>query len=1306
MADRYWVGNGGNWSDDTNHWATSSGGTPGAGNKPGTGDRGVVDASSGTGTITVDETIDVDEIDCLSSQSMSFDQNGYAMTASEFRFYSDGTGSLTLDASITCDGASRVAVVTDQWASEDTSNVDLTISANVSVNWQPDIKSLTVDNGANMSLGSYDLHVQGSSDLVTFVNGGSINLSKHIYIEPTASIAATKITAGSPSMYGSKRVFILPQSAGLSIDIAGMPYPWVDIRTDSGITSTTIRQTGNVTITQNLAFLSQSYGIINYYTDNYNLTAANLYIQGNNAAAYPVLNCGSSTIDLSNYVFSEVNDYSVINFGTSTWFVGGDFDLTTNTTVNGADTCTKIEFDGTAACSLTSGGQTLPPIVIKKTGSGFTFSDSATIESLTVDATNNQAVSWSGQVLTSNGNVNIGGTGTLNMGNGLTISDDGTFTLGASIGSITSASCVFTLQGDNAIVLNQALTVSRLLTKTPNKTITWTAASGNKLTISSYTADDVGGTSGNLVTWVSSSPSTQYYIDAPASMEVSYLSVTDCNNTDTGNEPVAGNGTNVDGGNNTNWDFDTHYYHSTDTVEITTKTHTFIKYMPAFNHTTGIIEATTKTHTTSIGIAVTHTTSTVEAATKNHTVNYKIKYWVGNGGNWSDDTNHWAIVSGGTPISGNKPDANSITIIDANSGTGTITVDEVIDVDEIDCQATHSMSFDQNGYAMTASQFQFNSDGTGSLTLDASITCDGAAANLCFVSNSWASEDTSDVDLTIKTNIYVQCYPTIKSLTVDDGADMRIQTWNLHIQGSSDLVTFVNGGSIYHHGRNLYLEPTASTAATKITAGSPSIYGATKRLFIVPQSSGLSIDIAGMPYQWIDIRTDSGITSTTIRQTGNVTITENLAFLCQSYGIINYYTDNYNLTAANLYFDGQTGSTYPVLNCGSSTIDLSNYVTFDPVRPYHTINFDTSTWFVGGDFDLSTNATVNGADTCTKIEFDGTAACSLTSGGQTLPPIVIKKTGGGFTFSDSATMQSLTVDAANDQAVSWSGQSIISNGNVNIGGTGTLNMGNGLTISDDGTFTLGASVGSITSASCVFTLQGDNAIVLNQALTVSRLLTKTPNKTITWTAASGNKLTISSYTDSDVGGTSGNLVTWVSSSPSTQYYIDAPASMEVSYLSVTDCNNTDTGNEPVAGNGTNVNGGNNTNWNFDPYYNHTTGTAEATTKTHTLSTDTVITHTTGTVATTLKTHTVTYLFNHTKSSAIISTGTHAIIVDAIVINHTTNIIEMLSQTHTVSIISPSSEVFNPRSGVVPNGRDEISIGSFNNFANPEEDRYI
>ena len=63
-ATAYWVGGTGNWSDAANHWATSSGGTPGAGNAPDATSNVIFDASSGAAStiVTIDTAATVGSI--------------------------------------------------------------------------------------------------------------------------------------------------------------------------------------------------------------------------------------------------------------------------------------------------------------------------------------------------------------------------------------------------------------------------------------------------------------------------------------------------------------------------------------------------------------------------------------------------------------------------------------------------------------------------------------------------------------------------------------------------------------------------------------------------------------------------------------------------------------------------------------------------------------------------------------------------------------------------------------------------------------------------------------------------------------------------------------------------------------------------------------------------------------------------------------------------------------------------------------------------------------------------------------------
>lgn len=98
MANRYWVGGTGNWTDDINHWATSSGGSPGLGNLPTPTDDVFVDANSGFGSggaISLDGGRECHDFISNSGHSYTID-SGNAL---------DVYGSLTLEAGVTFDSS-------------------------------------------------------------------------------------------------------------------------------------------------------------------------------------------------------------------------------------------------------------------------------------------------------------------------------------------------------------------------------------------------------------------------------------------------------------------------------------------------------------------------------------------------------------------------------------------------------------------------------------------------------------------------------------------------------------------------------------------------------------------------------------------------------------------------------------------------------------------------------------------------------------------------------------------------------------------------------------------------------------------------------------------------------------------------------------------------------------------------------------------------------------------------------------------------------------------------------------------------
>lgn len=97
MAARFWVGGTGNFSDNTNHWAATSNGSPGA-SKPGSADTATWDGSSGGGTCTFDEAVDVTSI-TSSAHTGTIDTNGQTVTTQTWTNTGTATRTVTFGSS-------------------------------------------------------------------------------------------------------------------------------------------------------------------------------------------------------------------------------------------------------------------------------------------------------------------------------------------------------------------------------------------------------------------------------------------------------------------------------------------------------------------------------------------------------------------------------------------------------------------------------------------------------------------------------------------------------------------------------------------------------------------------------------------------------------------------------------------------------------------------------------------------------------------------------------------------------------------------------------------------------------------------------------------------------------------------------------------------------------------------------------------------------------------------------------------------------------------------------------------------------
>ena len=94
------------------------------------------------------------------------------------------------------------------------------------------------------------------------------------------------------------------------------------------------------------------------------------------------------------------------------------------------------------------------------------------------------------------------------------------------------------------------------------------------------------------------------------------------------------------------------------------------------------------------------------------------RYWVGGSGDWSDDDNHWASASGGSPANGNLPTSSDDVFIDSNSGFGsggTITLDIAGNCSNFTANSGHTYTIQSGAHSEYISFY-------GSIVLESGVT--------------------------------------------------------------------------------------------------------------------------------------------------------------------------------------------------------------------------------------------------------------------------------------------------------------------------------------------------------------------------------------------------------------------------------------------------------------------------------------------------------------------------------------------------------------------------------------------------------
>ncbi len=550
-ATYYWYGGTGNWSDYTNHWSTNSGNSPSssAPNAPLATDSVVFDASSGSGTATIDPA---------SITVASFNASATSVAIN------DGGHSVTVNGNILITSTASRLISTGIWTQGASGNISNPQSGNY-------FKQLVIaGSGVTTTMtGAVWIGTVGGGFLTMgpgTINGAGQNL--YLYNTTNDSLTVNNLNIGSAlgafyyTVSGAnvtQKAFTLPNNfASVSINLNNL----------RNLTATGDFNFGNNGIT---VFNPATTGTPTNYLDMgaSALTAGIIYIGTSNSNF--CIKFGSSLLHSINGIQrTATGTANIVDMGSSTITSSGNINFTG---INVTASTSTLVMTGTN--SLTSAGQSLNNLTHSSSGT-LTLSDNPTIGgnftmsagTLSPGATT-VIMNGNGKTLTTNsqtlnnfeasGNTILGGS--LALSGNLTIDSGKTFDTSGSnypvsvvgnwtnSGTFTGNNSLVTLSGSGSQTITGSNTFYQLSASASSANRTLTFANGATQTISN--ALTLTGSGGNVLSLRSDSPTHQWNITPNGTRTVDFADIQDSNNTIVATPIVATNS--IDSGNNTYW---------------------------------------------------------------------------------------------------------------------------------------------------------------------------------------------------------------------------------------------------------------------------------------------------------------------------------------------------------------------------------------------------------------------------------------------------------------------------------------------------------------------------------------------------------------------------------------------------------------------------------------------------------------------------------------------------------------------------------------------------------------------------------
>lgn len=358
------------------------------------------------------------------------------------------------------------------------------------------------------------------------------------------------------------------------------------------------------------------------------------------------------------------------------------------------------------------------------------------------------------------------------------------------------------------------------------------------------------------------------------------------------------------------------------------------------------------------------------------------KYWVGGTGNTNDPTNHWATTSGGSPGAGNTPTAADDVYFDANSGSGTVTINAALPCRSIQTSGSSIATIVHN--AATTVTIGDATAGAGNIAFDLSgITTytlgNATTSALSFVSTNGTAQS------------IISNGKTLGNMTFNGSGGSWLFSGNLtstgtisHILGTLDFNSVTVSVGIFSGSGTGTRVLTLGSSAITITSSSGWAWGAVTGLTVTANTATATLTNAGAVFNgankdWNGLSvahnsagfltvTSTGFTIANLTRTGTAVKTDSMSFT-GPVTITGTLTLNGNSAINRLFVVSSLAGTARTIT--AATVSASN-VDFRDITGAGAASWDLSA-ITGGSGDAQGNSGITFTTAATQTRLTGGA---------------------------------------------------------------------------------------------------------------------------------------------------------------------------------------------------------------------------------------------------------------------------------------------------------------------------------------------